>query len=430
MVYLSLNRRFKDVGNLATKIAVIGSREFFTKLLTVALQVPDITIEPYIYQQPQEAAELVRNIKPCDVLFFSGALPYYFSKKHLEDLTIPTLILTQDEIAVASSLLAITHKSNIPFERISIDLFDASNINHVLSECEIRIESLKIMELQKMFEGSFNLDSIVKFHFNFWKQGLTETALTSVHAVYNRLQSLGVPAIRMSDPEISLLRGLQTARHHAALFKSKAAQVAVGYLSLQDPQQEQITNLAHTLNAYIQPLNQTLFVLYSTRGEIDKNRLNEFLANWQGTIFTGFGFGSTVKEAEQHAKIALRFAEKELNSKSGYILTEDKELVGPFPYEHKQHSLKNDHPELLQVAKETKLSPSNLSKIIEFGKSRQSRQFTSADLTDYLQVTRRSTERIIKKLVDTGYVKIVGEEMVYHQGRPRAIYELHITLPQ
>jgi hypothetical protein len=412
---------------LATKIAVIGSREFLNKILTVAVQVPDITIEPYIYQQPQEAYELVKNLKPCDVIFFSGALPYYFSKKQLEELTLPKLILTQDEIAVAASLLAITHKGKIPIERISIDLFDASNINHVLSESEIRIECLKIMDFkQQMLEGSFNLESIVQFHFNLWKQGVTETALTSVHSVYHQLQSLGVPAIRMVDPQISLLRGLQTAKDQADLFKSKAAQVAVGYLSLQDPQQEQMANLAHTLNAYIQPLNQNLFVLYSTRGEIDKNRLNEFLEKWQGTIISGFGFGSTVKEAEQHGKIALRFAEKELTSKCGYILTEDKELVGPFPYEHKQHSLKNDHPELLQIAKETKLSPANLSKIIEFGKSRQSRQFTSVDLTDYLQVTRRSTERIIKKLVDTGYVKVIGEEMVYNQGRPRAIYELHI----
>lgn len=413
---------------MATKIAVIGSREFIAKILTVAVQVPDIKIEPYIYQQPQEAAELVRNLKPCDVIFFSGALPYYLSKKHLENLTLPTLILTQDEIAIAASLLAITHKNKIPFERVSIDLFDASNIHHVLSESEIRIESLKIMDFkQQMLEGSFNLDSITQFHFNLWEQGVTETALTSVHAVYHRLQSLGVPAIRMADPHISLLRGLQAAKDQADLFKSKAAQVAVGYLSLQDPQQTQIDNLAQTLNAYIQPLNQTLFVLYSTRGEMDKNRLNDFLEQWSGAILVGFGYGTTLKEADQHAKIALRFAEKELSSKCGYILTEDKEMVGPFPSAHKQYSLKNDHPELLQVAKETKLSPSNLSKIIEFSRSRQSLQFTSADLTDYLQVTRRSTERIIKKLVDTGYVKVVGEEMVYHQGRPRAIYELHIS---
>jgi hypothetical protein len=413
--------------NLATKIAVIGSREFLGKIHTIAAQVSDITIEPYSYRHPQEAADLIKNLKPCDVVFFSGALPYYFSKKALENLALPTLILTQDEIAIAASLLRITHTCKIPLERLSIDLFDAANITPVLSECEIKINPFQIFEFkQQMLDSTFNLEKIVQFHYNLWEQGVTKTALTSVHAVYDRLHSLGVPAIRMADPQVSLIRGLQTAKAQGELIKSKAAQVAVGYLSLQNHQQDQIDTLAHLLNAYIQPLNGTLFALYSTRGEIDRNRVNDFLEKWKGPLLVGFGYGLTMKEADQHAKIALRFAEKELSPKCGYILTEDKELVGPFPYEHKQHSLKNDHPELLNIARKTKLSPGNLSKIIEFSKSRQSLQFTTADLADYLQVTRRSTERIVKKLADNGYVKVVGEEMVYHQGRPRAIYELNM----
>lgn len=412
---------------MATKIAVFGSSEFLRKIVSASSQMTDITIDPYIYQHPQEAAELTRKLKPCDVVFFSGALPYYFSKKHFDNLPYPTLILTQDEITIAASLLAITQNRNVPLERISIDLYDASIIRNVLSESEIRIESLQIMDFkQQLLEDCFNLDSIVQFHYNLWEQGITKIALTSVHAVYDRLHSLGVPAIRMADPQVSLIRGLQSAKAQGELIKSKAAQVAVGYLSLQNHQQDQINTLAHLLNAYVQPLNGTLFALYSTRGEIDRNRVIDFLEKWKGPLLVGFGYGLTLKEADQHAKIALRFAEKELSSKCGYILTEDKELVGPFPYEHKQHSLKNDHPELLNIAKETKLSPGNLSKIIEFSKSRQSLQFTTADLADYLQVTRRSTERIVKKLADNGYVKVVGEEMVYHQGRPRAIYELNM----
>lgn len=61
------------------------------------------------------------------------------------------------------------------------------------------------------------------------------------------------------------------------------------------------------------------------------------------------------------------------------------------------------------------MSPATLSKIIQFSKSRQSLQFTAADLSDYMQVTRRSTERILKKLVNPGLVKIVGEEMTYQK---------------
>lgn len=412
---------------MTTKIAVIGSREFLNKILSIADQVSEITIEPYIYQQPQEAVELVTNLKLCDAVFFSGALPYYLSRKPLESLNLPTFILTQDEIAVAASLLSITNNSQIPLNRISIDLFDRETLNHVIAESDIKINPKQIMDFkQHLLDGSFDLEKIVQFHYKLWELGVTETALTSVHAVYYRLLSLGIPVSRMADPQISIIRGLQTVKDQAVLYKSKAAQVAVGYLSLPYQVQDQIGQLAHQLNAYVQPLNNTLYVLYSTRGEMDKNRLNHFLETWKEPILVGLGYGATLKEADQHAKIALRFAEKELSAKCGYILTEDKELVGPFPFEHKQHSLKNDHPELLLIAKTTKLSPANLSKILEFSKARTSLQFTAADLEDYLQVTRRTTERIIKKLVDSGYVIVIGEEMVYQQGRPRAIYELNI----
>jgi predicted transcriptional regulator len=56
--------------------------------------------------------------------------------------------------------------------------------------------------------------------------------------------------------------------------------------------------------------------------------------------------------------------------------------------------------------------------------------FTSADLAEYLQLTRRSAERMIKKLHDHGYIKVVGEEMIYKQGRPRAIYQLNMPIYQ
>ncbi|WP_419392926.1 helix-turn-helix domain-containing protein [Cytobacillus praedii] len=85
---------------------------------------------------------------------------------------------------------------------------------------------------------------------------------------------------------------------------------------------------------------------------------------------------------------------------------------------------------MLQIAQKAKLSPANLSKLIQFGKERQSHHFTAADLSEYLQVTRRTTERIIKKLADHGYISTVGEEMTYQQGRPRAVYILNLPIYQ
>jgi DNA-binding MarR family transcriptional regulator len=223
---------------------------------------------------------------------------------------------------------------------------------------------------------------------------------------------------------------LQDAKNQAEFHKSKASQVAVGYVSA-NIVQEEAEPFAHTINATFQKLDENLVTFYSTRGDIEALMEQDFLADFfknKGPVMVGFGYGATTTDADRNAKVALRFAEKEEVDSCVYILTEEKELLRPFPHTRKHHRLKNNDPELFEVAKQTKLSPANLSKLIEFSKSRQTVQFTAADLADYLQVTRRSTERILKKLGDHGYVKIVGEEMTYQQGRPRAIYQLELPV--
>ncbi|HEY9577558.1 MAG TPA: transcriptional regulator, partial [Pseudobacillus sp.] len=404
-------------------------------LLSVAPQVGEIEIEPYVYNQPEEATELVKHLKPCDALFFSGALPYYFSKEVHESIPIPSLYLEQDETAIAISLLSLISSKNIPMERISIDLTESSFFKNILTDIGIHRAPLHVIDYADKLPNKFDINDIVHFHYSRFQLGKVDLALTSIHAVYDRLIQLGVPAQRMIDPIKSLIHGLQDAKAQAELSKSHSATIAAGYISLKQSEKSQKRHLeafAHKMNATIQQSAEANFLLYSTRGDIEivmnSDAFREFLVKWQEPVSVGFGYGFTAAEANQNAKIARSFAFHHEHESCGYILTEDKKLLGPFPRENKTQRLKNDHPELLQIAKETKLSPANLSKIIEFSKFRQSIQFTAADLSDYLQVTRRSTERILKKLVDHGFVKIVGEEMTYQQGRPRSIYELNMPI--
>lgn len=89
------------------------------------------------------------------------------------------------------------------------------------------------------------------------------------------------------------------------------------------------------------------FILYTTRGDIESiiktNMINNLFASIKGTIAIGFGYGKTVKEAEQNAKIAQSFAKNNPIDHCFYILTSDKELFGPFPKEQRVQSLKNEN---------------------------------------------------------------------------------------
>lgn len=414
------------------KVAVIGSHEFMQHLLSISYQVKDLEIVPYIYSDPQEAKDLIQQLKLCDVIFFSGALPYYFSKPWLEQLPVPSVYLQQDEMAVASSLLSIIYHHEVPFDRISIDLVDASFVKNVLNDIGMK-HSPQVMDYKEMLPDHVNIAGIVDFHYSSFVAGETDLALTSVHAVYDKLQELKVPSKRMIDPTKSLIQGLEEAKSKARLAKSYSATVAACIVTFANEESISTTSLeefARHVHGSFQKIDANSYILFTTRGDVETLIKTKTLDNFlkEGPFKLGFGYGMTAKEAEQHAKIAQNFAQTNTLDSSCYILSDEKELIGPIPKEKKVQNLKNDHPQLRKIAKEIKLSPANLSKIIQFSQSNPSLQFTASDLADFLQVTRRTAERILKKLVDHGYATICGEEMPYQQGRPRAIYELNLPI--
>ncbi len=296
-------------------------------------------------------------------------------------------------------------------------------------------ESPQVFDYENMLWSKDEINRVIDFHVAKYQSGEAHLALTSIHAVYDELQKIGIPSERMIDPKQSIIHGLKDAKIKAELARSHSATVGaciISSLELRDGLLEQLDVISKELRGSFKTIDEMTFILYTTRGDIESiiktNTMNNLFASIEGTIAIGFGYGKTVKEAEQNAKIAQGFAKNNPIDHCFYILTSDKELFGPFPKEQRVQSLKNDNPELMKIAKETKLSPANLSKIIQFSQSHPSLKFTAADLSEYLQVTRRSTERLLKKLVDYGYAHICGEEMPYQQGRPRAIYELNLPL--
>ncbi|MGE6402234.1 MULTISPECIES: transcriptional regulator [Bacillus cereus group] len=416
------------------KIAVVGSKEFMENLLPIAHKLEEIEIDPYIYLHPAESSEILKRLKPCDVIFFSGALPYYMAKEIREQLRIPSTYLQQDETTVASSLLSIIYHQSIQPHKISIDLVDRSFITNVFHDIGLK-ETPQVMDYENMLWSNDEIRSIIDFHLAKYQSGEVDLALTSIHAVYDELQKIGIPSERMIDPTQSIIHGLKDAKIKAELAKSHSATVGaciISFIELQESSLEKLNVISKELRGSFKQVDEMTFILYTTRGDIESstktNTIDRLFTNIEGAVSIGFGYGKTVNEAEQNAKIAQGFAKNNPIERRFYILTSDKELFGPFPKEQRVQSLKNDNPELMKIAKETKLSPANLSKIIQFSQSHPSLKFTAADLSEYLQVTRRSTERLLKKLVDYRYANICGEEMPYQQGRPRAIYELNLPL--
>ncbi|MFJ8065870.1 hypothetical protein ACIQYS_14665 [Psychrobacillus sp. NPDC096426] len=406
------------------RIAVLGSANFIERLKGLEHELVSTRLDYYIYQTPVDATEIVKNIKPCDVVFFSGSLPYIFAQEASEKLPVPTHYLKQDEAVITTTLLSVYFSHNISIEHFSIDIIEPRLIQNVLEDIGQQEQFPHMLKI----DATSKLEDVVKFHAELHQSGRTFLAITSIHAVFHALQGRGVPVIRMLDSKNSILKGLEEAKSKAILAKSESAKIAVGYVQLTEIISEEIVKkIANTIQANYVQTDTHLYTFFSTQGNVQRALENNTVPHWidlaSNPIKIAFGYGKTVIEATQNAKDALPYA----TENTAYLLTDHKELIGPYPNNKQQIHLKTNDPKLVQIAKETTLSPANLSKIMQFSRSHSSVEFTAHDLEVYLQVSRRTTERMLKKLVNHGYARVTGGEMTYQQGRPRAIYEFNFS---
>lgn len=412
---------------MLTKIAVLSSEVFFERLQSITKQIPTIEIVPYTYKAPEESRAILQTINPCDVVFFSGTLPYLYAQDLLGDLPVPFTYLKQDEATIATTLFSVVTNENANIHRLSMDVVTEDLVHNVLEDIQYNGALPFIHEL----DLNESVDSLTCRHEQLYQEKKVDFVITSVHAVYHALMDKGIPVSKMLDPKSSIVRSIEEAKSLSRLAKSQSAMAAVGLLELESVAVDSPTllkQLARLIHASFQTIDEKQFAFYTTQGYIqhalEENLFLPLFEELDVPMKLAFGYGDSILEATENAKNALNYAPFH----TIYILNEHKELLGPYPHEQTKLSLQTNSPQLLQIAKQTKLSPANLSKLMEFVKSRQSIQFTAHDLSEYLQVTRRTTERILKKLVDHQYAKIVGEEMTYQQGRPRALYEINFPI--
>ena len=412
---------------MRTKIALFGSESFCQRALQFTKQRSDILLDLYSYRVPHEAKELITSLRPCDAILFSGSLPYLAAKHALDAIPIPATYLKQDETEIATTLLSISLKQSFQLDKLSIDVPDITVLNNVLADIQSSNQQPHIYPLTE----NYSLQELVKFHQKSAEEGQTTIAITSVHAAYDCLLSLGIPVHKMVSVKSSFLQAVDVLSQDAMLQKSESFKMVVGSLEINQAtaiEQTAIERLTETLHAHCMSTDNTL-LLYTTQGALQtalqRPEFKQATDVCKGHI--AFGSGHTLTSAKENAVSALNYM-KDNQTEGLYLLDENKVLHNLLHLTEDTIELRVIEPLFTEMAEKTALSPAVLSKLTQFGQSHQSTQFTANDLATYMDVSRRTAERTIKKLASSDYIHTVGEEMTYRQGRPRAIYELNFPV--
>ena len=412
---------------MRTKVAIFGSEEFCQRALHFTEQRSEIIVDLYPYNVPSEAPALLKKLLPCDAILFSGSLPYIASTAVLASIPVPAVYLKQDETEITTTLLSISLHQSLDLEKVSIDVRDRNVLENVFDDIKAGEKRPLIYQLEEDYE----LEDLVQFHATAYTENPDNIAITSVHAVYDRLSALGIPVHKMISVKSSFLKTIDRVCQEALFQKSETSKIAAGILddsNLKTEEKDNYKRLAQLLQAHCIHSDEGI-LFYTTLGAIQTavhlSEFHQLVKLVSGQL--AFGSGRTLTSAKENAMSALRYMQTEQNS-GLYLLDEKKELHSLLHSEGSTVELRVIEPVLTEIAEKTALSPAVLSKLATFGQSQQSTQFTANDLASHLGVSRRTAERTIKKLLTSAYANTVGEEMTYRQGRPRAVYELNFPV--
>lgn len=412
---------------MRTKVAIFGSKEFCQRALQFTEQRSEIIVDLYPYSVPSEAPALLKKLLPCDAILFSGSLPYVASTAVLASIPVPAVYLKQDETEITTTLLSISLHQSLDLENVSIDVRDRNVLENVFDDIKAGEKCPLVYQLEEDYE----MEDLVQFHATAYTKNPDNIAITSVHAVYDRLSALGIPVHKMISVKSSFLKTIDRVCQEALFQKSETSKIAAGILddsNLKTEEKDSYKRLAQLLQAHCIHSDEGI-LFYTTLGAIQTavhlSEFHQLVKLVSGQL--AFGSGRTLTSAKENAMSALRYMQTEQNS-GLYLLDEKKELHSLLHSEGSTVELRVIEPVLTEIAEKTALSPAVLSKLATFGQSQQSTQFTANDLASHLGVSRRTAERTIKKLLTSAYANTVGEEMTYRQGRPRAVYELNFPV--
>lgn len=393
---------------MSIHIAIVGSHEFVTTIRSLGTP-DDVRFTFYPYEHPLEAADIAKALGSFDGVFFSGSFPYTYATPSLQ--TVASHHVVQDETVLLTTLLYATLTYAVSLDQLSIDVVDPERLTSIFNSFPNRASTPAVMKI----EPHIDFEDVIAFHTEHRTKG-KKLAVTSIEQVHRQLSRDECNSLLMIEPHTTVEHHLNMLIQQIRRKFADNAQFAIVLFGSNDKALLDHLRAVRYIGGHIESTDDGRITLLTTRGEANHALETGTIAPTNEYLI-GVGYGTHYQQAYEHANIALSAASEERIR----IVDDSKRLSFPNREDHIPYRV-TEAP-LFDVIKQSGISPVNIGKILQF--SKRSLEFTAKELTDHLGVSRRTTERLIKKLLDAQLIEVIGEEMSYNQGRPRAVYKFN-----
>ena len=429
-------------------VGIIGPVDLVNQSIEVADKYNSINAIGIPYKDEREVESKVKEWEnKVDAFLFTGYLPYY----HVIEKQITDKQLFYYPIlgtALYKVLFKMKVHDNINISKISIDTLTQQQIKEVYEDLEVFYDGLYVNNVHL---SKYSREQYVEYHKKLYEKGKTEAAVTSVNSVYEDLKKYGIPAYKVTPTKFTMeqtfkliveaneTRVAENNQIIVIIIDIKEYSLSWENLSIIEKREKRLALYQELLN-YSRQYQASVFsstegdefILLITKGIFQEYTnfyesipiVNEIQEKFSMSISMGIGMGVNALEAEENARKALAFS-KERKDSAAYMVNQDKVVLGPIGTSRNlEFQLRSQDKNLLKWSEKTNISVANLTKIQNLLAKKQTNCITSSDIQQGLNVTLRTANRIMNKLVAGGAAIEIGIEQSGDRGRPRRVYKI------
>lgn len=432
------------------RLAVVGPADSVALISEVAQERSAILkVFPIVYQAASEVPEILQRYdNEVDFWLFSGKAPYSYAVNS-GNTQKPLYYIPHTGSSLYRVLVQMADSGKQPINKTSFDTFSKKEIEEAFADISPNLPHYYLLE----YDGVISAREVTQYHYDLWREGKTEVAVTCFLSSYLSLKQLGVPAFRIWPTRDNIRTMLTIATSEVEASRFKGGQIAIQHIAI-DGYEDFVRESASTYAAkrvemqlydlllgYTEAVKGSIilhgngqYTIYSTRGVVEQLTrqftvmpiLDDVSRGLVVSVSGGIGFGPTAHDADENAHIALGLARRAGKSKWMVVL-DDRTVFGPLNSAvHLQYSLRTDDPSLRDLASKLNISLTTVNRIIAACDKLEHGTINADDLAMYLGITPRSTRRLLSSMVTHGLAEMVGEES-FGKGRPRKLYDIQLA---
>lgn len=422
------------------KIGVFG-REETVKRLQEFLPA-ETEVVPFIYTKAKETTDLLQTIFNCDVYIFTEYLSYFYVKETIESKRLPVVHMKLDSYRMIASLYRLQREKGREEGRIATDVYNEAIAKEVIKELEIN-ESDFHYYVHPLKEEP-DISKVISYYSELWNTNQIDYALASTDEIATQLNKIGIPSRTITIPDLYLEQIAEEAISLVQLSASTNNQLVTGIISIKGLNEDKETTESslESMNKIKQILSQFTkntdasftetsnqeFMIHGSDKLLNHLKshyrvfplLQEMKSNLSLPVHLGFGLGLHAQEAKYHAELAIERCAR-TDGSICYIVNERQEVMGPIGVK-KEIDTSSLYQALIHDAR---LNNELSYHFIDFINGRNNEPFSTNDVALFYQVTKRSAERTVSKLLSGDVIRVTGEERPYRKGRPRKLFTLN-----